>query len=197
MTAVTGIDALAHALESFVCTQRNAVSTMCARAAFDYLEPNFDRVLRAPHDLAARSAMQIGAYLAGMAIESAMLGVCHSCANPLTAHYGLTHGVAIGLMLPHVIRFNAPVAGALCTRNSRGRNGPHERSAGVRGAGGAGVRPRCRRRPPAIVERVQRQRDYPPFAGRRSEPAVDRPVQPAARHRRRYPQALPGRVATP
>jgi alcohol dehydrogenase len=113
VTAVTGIDALAHALESFVCTKRNAVSAMCARAAFRYLEPNFERVLRAPHDLAARSAMQIGAHLAGMAIENAMLGVCHSCANPLTAHYGITHGVAIGLMLPHVIRFNAPVAGAL------------------------------------------------------------------------------------
>ena len=36
-----------------------------------------------------------------------MLGVCHACANPLTAHYGITHGVAIGVMLPHVIRFNA------------------------------------------------------------------------------------------
>jgi alcohol dehydrogenase len=42
-----------------------------------------------------------------------MLGVCHSCANPLTAHYGVTHGVAIGVMLPHVIRFNAPTAGEL------------------------------------------------------------------------------------
>ena len=40
-----------------------------------------------------------------------MLGVCHSCANPLTAHYGVTHGVAIGLLLPHVIRFNAEVVG--------------------------------------------------------------------------------------
>ena len=49
----------------------------------------------------------LGAHFAGMAIENAMLGVCHSCANPLTAHYGMTHGTAIGLMLPHVIRFNA------------------------------------------------------------------------------------------
>jgi alcohol dehydrogenase len=48
-----------------------------------------------------------------MAIENAMLGVCHSCANPLTAHYGVTHGVAIGVMLPHVIRFNAPAVGYL------------------------------------------------------------------------------------
>ncbi|WP_227254610.1 iron-containing alcohol dehydrogenase [Frigoriglobus tundricola] len=113
VTAVTGIDAVAHAVESFVCTKRNPVSAMCALSAFRYLEPNFETVLRAPHDLAARSAMQVGSYLAGMAIENAMLGVCHSCANPLTAHYGITHGVAIGIMLPHVVRFNGPAVGNL------------------------------------------------------------------------------------
>ncbi|WP_162669281.1 iron-containing alcohol dehydrogenase [Gemmata massiliana] len=113
VTAVTGIDAVAHAIESYVCTKRNPVSAMCARAAFNHLEPNFETALRSPQDLAARSAMQIGSHLAGMAIENAMLGVCHSCANPLTAHYGITHGVAIGVMLPHVIRFNAPAAGHL------------------------------------------------------------------------------------
>jgi alcohol dehydrogenase len=106
VTAVTGIDAVAHAIESFVCTKRNAFSEMCSLTAFRHLEPNFDRVLAHPSDIAARSAMLIGAHFAGMAIESAMLGVCHSCANPLTAHYGITHGVAIGVMLPHVIRFN-------------------------------------------------------------------------------------------
>lgn len=113
VTAFTGIDAVAHAIEAFVCAKRNAVSAMCALSAFRHLEPNFERVLRSPFDLDARSAMQVGAYFAGMAIENAMLGVCHSCANPLTAHYGITHGVAIGVMLPHVIRFNAPVVGDL------------------------------------------------------------------------------------
>ena len=113
VTAVTGIDALAHAVEAFVCTKRNPVSDMCAEAAFRRLEPNFERVMAHPTDLAARSAMLVGAHLAGTAIEAAMLGVCHSCANPLTAHYGITHGVAIGVMLPHVIRFNAPAAAPL------------------------------------------------------------------------------------
>jgi len=107
VTAVTGIDAVAHAIESYVCTKRTPISSMCALTAFRHLEANFGTVLRTPGDLAARSAMQIGSHLAGMAIENAMLGVCHSCANPLTAHYGVTHGVAIGVMLPHVIRFNA------------------------------------------------------------------------------------------
>ena len=107
VSAVTGLDAVAHAVESFVCTKRNAVSALYSRAAWDYLEPNFERVMESPSDLAARSAMQLGAHFAGTAIENAMLGVCHSCANPLTAHYGVTHGIAIGVMLPHVIRFNA------------------------------------------------------------------------------------------
>lgn len=113
VTAMTGIDAVAHAVESFVCTKRNPLSHMYSLAAFRHLEPNFERVLAHPEDLAARSAMLLGAHFAGMAIESAMLGVCHSCANPLTAHYGIAHGVAIGLMLPHVVRFNAAAVGDL------------------------------------------------------------------------------------
>jgi alcohol dehydrogenase len=115
VSAVTGIDAVAHAIESFVCTKRNAISQMCSLNAWRHLEPNFERVMSHPADRAARSAMLLGAHFAGMAIESAMLGVCHSCANPLTAHYGITHGVAIGVMLPHVIRFNArePVVNGL------------------------------------------------------------------------------------
>jgi alcohol dehydrogenase len=112
VTAMTGIDALAHAIESFACAKRNAFSEMCSLTAFRYLEPNFERVLAQPGDLPARAAMLVGAHFAGMAIESAMLGVCHSCANPLTAHYGITHGVAIGVMLPHVIRFNGVDAAA-------------------------------------------------------------------------------------
>jgi alcohol dehydrogenase len=110
VTAVTGIDALAHAVESYVCTQRNAVSQAYSLAAWRHLEPNLEVVLRDPDNLDARAAMQVGSHMAGAAIENAMLGICHSCANPLTAHYGITHGTAVGLLLPHVIRFNAPAA---------------------------------------------------------------------------------------
>jgi alcohol dehydrogenase len=106
VAAVTGIDALAHALESYVSTRRNPLSQAFAREAWRLLEANFEVVLRQPGDLEARGAMQLGAHLAGLAIENSMLGACHACANPLTAHYGLTHGVAIGVLLPHVIRFN-------------------------------------------------------------------------------------------
>ena len=60
-----------------------------------------------PDDLAARGAMLLGAHEAGIAIEQSMLGATHACANPLTARYGTTHGVAIAVMLPHVVRWNA------------------------------------------------------------------------------------------
>jgi alcohol dehydrogenase len=55
--------------------------------------------------------MQLGAFFAGMAIENSMLGATHACANPLTAHYGTTHGAAIALLLPSVVRWNGVVAG--------------------------------------------------------------------------------------
>ena len=67
----------------------------------------------ASHLLPARGAMLLGAHLAGAAIENSMLGATHALANPLTAHYGITHGLAVGLMLPHVIRFNSPAVGGL------------------------------------------------------------------------------------
>jgi alcohol dehydrogenase len=113
VTAITGIDALSHAVEAYVCTRRGPVSQMFALSGWGLLEANIEKVLREPANLEARGAMQLGANFAGTAIENSMLGACHACANPLTAHYGITHGVAIGIMLPHVIRFNAPAVGPL------------------------------------------------------------------------------------
>jgi alcohol dehydrogenase len=106
VTALTGIDALSHALESYVTTRRSPISQIFAREAWKLLDANLEKVLTRPDDLEARGAMQVGAFLAGTAIENSMLGACHACANPLTAHYGITHGLAIGIMLPHVLRFN-------------------------------------------------------------------------------------------
>jgi alcohol dehydrogenase len=113
VTAITGVDALSHALESYVTTRRSPIAQMFAREAWQLLEANLERVLHDPSDIEARGAMQMGAFLAGTAIENSMLGATHACANPLTAHYGLTHGLAIGILLPHVIRFNAPSASEL------------------------------------------------------------------------------------
>ena len=107
VTAVTGIDAIAHALETIVCNKRSPVSMDYSRLAFALLDKAFERVLDDPSDLEARAQMQLGAAYAGTAIENSMLGVAHSCANPLSAHFDVVHGEAIGMMLPHVIRCNA------------------------------------------------------------------------------------------
>ena len=112
VTALTGIDAVAHAVETYVTRDRNAVSLAFSREAWELLSENFARVLEAPQDLNARSGMSLGACFAGLAIENSMLGATHALANPLTATYGIAHGQAIGLMLPHVIRFNGEVADA-------------------------------------------------------------------------------------
>ncbi len=106
VTALTGIDALAHALETYVTKVRNPVSLAFSREAWLLLGENFGRVLERPDDLDARSGMQLGACFAGLAIENSMLGATHALANPLTSRYHIVHGQAIGLMLPHVIRFN-------------------------------------------------------------------------------------------
>jgi alcohol dehydrogenase len=107
VTALTGIDALAHALETYVARRRNPASLAFSREAWLLLGENLPKVLENPSDLEARGGMQLGACFAGLAIENSMLGAAHALANPLTTHYGIAHGQAIGLMLPHVIRFNA------------------------------------------------------------------------------------------
>jgi alcohol dehydrogenase len=109
VTALTGIDAISHAIETYVTKRRNAISTTYSRRAFGMLAQGFSRVLRHPLDMEARSLMQLGACFAGMAIETSMLGAAHATANPLTARHDITHGQAVGLMLPAVIRLNGTV----------------------------------------------------------------------------------------
>jgi alcohol dehydrogenase len=115
ITALAGIDALSHALESYVTRRRNPLSLMYSRQAFRLLIKYLPMVVDAepidPHDateeiLEARAGMQLGASWAGSAIEYSMLGGAHATANPLTAQFGVSHGQAVGLMLPHVVRLN-------------------------------------------------------------------------------------------
>lgn len=109
VAATTGIDAIAHAIESYVSTRRNPLSQMFSLQAWKLLDANYELALE-ENNLEARGKMLFGAYLAGLAIENSMLGAAHACANPLTARYGITHGIAVALMLPHVIRFNNNIA---------------------------------------------------------------------------------------
>ncbi len=106
VTALTGIDAVSHAIETWVTKKRNPISKLYSREAWRLLSTNLPSVLTDPDNLGARAGVLLGANLAGTAIENSMLGIAHSCANPLTAHFDVIHGAAVGMILPTVIRFN-------------------------------------------------------------------------------------------
>jgi alcohol dehydrogenase len=107
VAAATGIDAIAHAVETAGTNKRNETSQRLSTEAWRLLESAFARSIEDPSDAGARERMLLGAHLAGIAIQNSMLGAAHSLANPLTAFHGIPHGVAVGLMLPQVVRFNA------------------------------------------------------------------------------------------
>jgi len=104
---LTGMDALAHALESAVCTKRNAISSIYSEHAFRHLAGAIGRVIAGTATEDDRGHMQLGAALSGLAIENSMLGAAHASANPLTARCNTVHGHAVALMLPHVMQINA------------------------------------------------------------------------------------------
>jgi alcohol dehydrogenase len=137
VTALTGYDALAHAVETAVTKARTPLSQAFSREAWVHLAPNFLRVIAESDNLEARGEMQLGACLAGLAIENSMLGSAHAAANPLTATYGVTHGDAVALMLPHVVRRNGVAAAAqyhdLVLATAFDKNTPDQR------AGAAGL----------------------------------------------------------
>lgn len=112
VTACTGLDTLAHAVESLVSRPATDESRALSREAFLLVTENLPRVLERPDDLEARGAMLLASARAGAAIEQSMLGAAHSMANPLTKHCGIVHGRAVGVTLPAVVRFNAEDAAA-------------------------------------------------------------------------------------
>lgn len=120
LTASTGYDAISHALETLVSTRRNALSDCFSRSAWRLLNTNFERALKEPEDLESRGGMMLGAYFAGMAMENSMLGAAHACATPLAAHYPMSHGAAIAVLLARVVAWNESVVGRLYDELSAG-----------------------------------------------------------------------------
>jgi alcohol dehydrogenase len=136
VTAIAGYDALAHAVETAATTRCTPLSEGFSHQAWRLLTGSYERALTEPEDFEARSAMQVGAFLAGMAIEQSMLGAAHACANPLTARYDIAHGAALAILLPHVVRWNADFASDRYTRLLEGAKGgqkarPADRLAGL------------------------------------------------------------------
>ena len=126
VATLTALDALSHALESAVCTKRNAISSTFSTEAFHLIASAIQDVLAGTADLETRGRMLHGAALAGCAIENSMLGAAHATANPLTARFNIPHGLAVTMMLPHVIRLNhsAPEIAAIYRNLARDLDAP-------------------------------------------------------------------------
>lgn len=106
ITAMTGLDALTHAIESYSCLQKNPVSQSYARSAIMLISGNLETCIRTPSDRHARLAMANGSLLAGSAFSNSMVGIVHAIGHSLGGVCSLPHGLAMAILLPHCMRFN-------------------------------------------------------------------------------------------
>lgn len=114
ITAATGIDAMVHAIEAFTTKSRkNPLSDMLACEALRLLAGNIETAVKQGDNLEARSAMLLGAMLAGQAFANAPVAAVHALAYPLGGNYHISHGLSNSLVLAHVLRFNASHASGL------------------------------------------------------------------------------------
>src|SRR6266568_2634538 len=109
VTAATGLDALTHALESYLSARPNPWSDGIALQAIRMVATSLPRACADGTDLAARSQLLLAAHMAGVAMASTGLGLCHAIAHSLGARWNIAHGVALAMLLPGTLRFNLPV----------------------------------------------------------------------------------------
>ena len=107
MTADTGIDALTHALEAFVSIFASPYTDAFCLQAIHLILENLPRAYEDGSDLGARTAMANAATIAGLAFSNAFLGINHALAHSAGARFGIAHGQANAIFLPHVLRHNA------------------------------------------------------------------------------------------
>ena len=105
--AATGMDALTHAIESYITPGAWAMSDMFELKAIEMIAQNLKAAVDNGKDVAAREAMSQAQYIAGMGFSNVGLGIVHSMAHPLGAFYDTPHGVANALLLPYVMEYNA------------------------------------------------------------------------------------------
>jgi alcohol dehydrogenase class IV len=110
VTAATGVDAMVHAIEAYTSASpnNNPVSRALACEALRLLGRNIRRAVHHGSDREARTAMLIGSMLAGQAFANAPVAAVHALAYPIGGHFGVPHGLSNALVLPYVMRFNAP-----------------------------------------------------------------------------------------
>ena len=114
ITAMTGVDAMVHAIEAFTSrSKKNALSDALAIKALQLLYANLPAAVSDGKDAQVRENMLLGSLLAGMAFANAPVGAVHALAYPLGGHYQLPHGLTNSLVLLPVLKFNLPAAESL------------------------------------------------------------------------------------
>lgn len=107
LTASTGMDALTHAIESYITPGAWTMSDMFEEKAIELIHQHLYNAVQNGQDVVAREGMANAQYIAGMGFSNVGLGIVHSMAHPLGAFYDTPHGVANALLLPYVMEYNA------------------------------------------------------------------------------------------
>lgn len=110
LTAAVGVDALTHAVEAYVSKRAQPLTDLLALSAIRLISQNLRTAYHDGSNLAARSAVMLGAMQAGMAFSNSSVALIHGMARPLGACFHLTHGHSIAVLLPVVTAFSAPAA---------------------------------------------------------------------------------------
>lgn len=106
LTASTGLDALVHAIESYVSKKAYVISEVLSLKAIELISSSLRTAVHSGDDLTARSNMLYGSLIAGLAFNNTRLGNVHAMSHPLSAKYNVPHGIANSILLPHVMEFN-------------------------------------------------------------------------------------------
>jgi len=115
ITAATGLDALVHAIESYTSKAANDITKALAREAMRKIGKYLRIAVYNGEDRTAREEMLMGSLLAGLAFNNTRLGNCHAMSHPISAVYGVAHGVANAVIIPYVMKYNSFAAPELFT----------------------------------------------------------------------------------
>ncbi len=110
LTAATGMDALTHAIEGLITKAAWELSDMFEVKAIEMIHKYLELAVNEPTNPEGRNGMAVAQYVAGMAFSNVGLGVVHGMAHPMGSLFDVPHGVANALLLPTIMRFNAPAA---------------------------------------------------------------------------------------
>lgn len=107
VTAATGMDAITHAVESYISNEATPLTEYNSLKGLSILYENLPKVVENGSDMEARENMMLGCIITGFGFSNANLGFVHAIAHTLSAHFGLAHGMANACVLPYVMEYNA------------------------------------------------------------------------------------------